>query len=82
MKKNSILGKVLTNLPPNGRTIRWEDRVAAEHRPILEEIKAAWSAGELGASVHRAALAVAKTLNECGVSPVGQDGVRRWLQGN
>lgn len=80
MAKASLLDKIKANIPINGRTTRWESRVAAEHRKTLEEIRAAWLAGEFGEYIHPAAAAVAKTLREEGIANVGQDGVRRWLK--
>jgi hypothetical protein len=81
MAKASLLDKIKANIPQNGRTKRWESRVAAEHQKTLEVIRAAWLAGEFGSQIHPAAAAVAKALRDEGITSVGQEGVRRWLKG-
>ena len=82
MKKQSLLEQVAKNLPKNMRTLNWEQKVKPEHQSALAEIRAAWLEGEFGHSIYPAARAIAKTLNESGISDVRHSGVLRWLRGD
>ena len=82
MKKQSLLGKVMDNLPKDKRAVSWEDKVKPEHRDELAEIRAAWLEGKFGQAVYPAARAISKTLNEAGISDVRHSGVIRWLRGD
>ena len=82
MKKPSLLEQIAKNLPKNMRTLNWEQKVKPEHQSALAEIRAAWLEGKFGHSIYPAARAIAKTLNESGISGVRQNGVLRWLRGD
>lgn len=81
MKKKTIVDQVSSRIKPNRRLRRWEDEVADEHQQTLKEIKEAWQEGRFGRAAYPAAMAIAKTLNESGISSVRQSGVVRWLRG-
>jgi len=65
---------------PKPKSLRWEHRVAPEHMETLREIEAAYMAGEFGAKKHPAHIAISRFLNERGISAVGHQGVRQWLE--
>ena len=82
MKKQSLLEQVAKNLPKDMRTVNWEQKVKPEHKSALAEIRAAWLEGKFGHAIYPASRAIAKTLNESGISDVRQSGVIRWLRGD
>lgn len=58
----------------------WEYRVAEEHRSTLDQIKAAFAAGQFGSRKSTAAKAIAAWLKSNGISTVGYQGVLEWLE--
>lgn len=78
----NIVTQISKNLPKDNRVVSWEDKIKPEHRAVLAEIRAAWLEGKFGHAVYPAARAIAKTLNETGISPVRHSGVLRWLKGD
>jgi hypothetical protein len=65
---------------PKPQSMRWNDRIDPKHSDTLREIEAAYLAGEFGAKKLPAHTAIAKFLNERGISNVGHQGVRQWLE--
>jgi len=60
--------------PPN-----WLDRLTAEQRAEVEEIKRAWLAGEFAASALSLAVSLVENCRERGIPTCGVQGVRAWL---
>lgn len=65
---------------PKPQSLRWQHRVAPEHVDTLRQIEAAYLAGEFGAKKKPAHVAIAQYLNDQGISTVGHQGVREWLE--
>lgn len=77
--KTSLLAEIKANIP-SSRALRWCDRVTPEHLPTLDEIRRAYKAGELGPGKKPVCKAIAKYLNDHGISTVGYHGVLHWLE--
>ena len=77
-KKGSVVAEIAA-LVPQATPKSWEFRVADEHRETLDEIKAAYHAGQFGSSKSTAARAIAAWLKSHGISTVGYQGVLEWL---
>jgi len=60
--------------PPN-----WLDRLSAEQKAEVEEIKRAWMAGELQASCLSLAVSLVDNCRARGIPICGVAGVRAWL---
>lgn len=60
--------------PPN-----WLDRLTAEQRAEVEDIKRSWLAGEIQASALSLAVSLVETCRERGIPTCGFQGVRAWL---
>jgi hypothetical protein len=60
--------------PPN-----WLDRLTAEQRAEVEDIKRAWLAGEFAASGLSLAVSLVENCRERGIPTCGVQGVRAWL---
>ena len=58
---------------------RWHEKIAPEHLEELNEIKAAWRAGELGTRKKTLARNISTRLRERGISDIGSNGVIAWL---
>ncbi len=58
----------------------WWERVDAIHRDELEQLLAAWRAGELGPHMRPVARAVVAHLQAKGISGIGEQGVVAWLK--
>lgn len=82
-KKNqsgSLVDAVLESLPSRIHgNAPWYERVAAEHRAEIAEVKAAWKAGKIAVPRNTAAKHIAAQLRERGISTVGHQGVCEWL---
>ena len=60
--------------PPN-----WLDRLTAEQRVEIEDIKRSWLRGELHASALSLAVSLVENCRERGIPTCGVQGVRAWL---
>lgn len=65
---------------PKPQSQRWYSRVSPEHAEVLKQIEAAFLAGEFGTKKKPAFVAISKYLNEQGITTVGHQGVREWLE--
>jgi hypothetical protein len=65
---------------PKPQSMRWFHRVSPEHAKTLAEISAAFTAGEFGTKKKPAFVAIAKYLNDQGITTVGHQGIREWLE--
>lgn len=77
-KKTSVVAEIAA-MVPDGVPKSWEHRVSDEHRQTLEEIKAAYHAGQFGARKSTAARAISAWLRAHNISHVGYQGVLQWL---
>ena len=58
----------------------WWERIDEAHRKELDELHAAWRAGELGPHMRPVARAVVAHLQSKGISDIGEQGVVAWLK--
>lgn len=58
----------------------WHERLPADARAEVDEVKRAWLAGKLGAQMRPVALLVAKYLADNGICTIGEQGVIAWLK--
>ncbi len=65
---------------PKPQSMRWHDRVDPSHLETLRQIEAAFLAGEFGTKKKPAFVAIAKYLNDQGITTVGHQGIREWLE--
>ena len=65
---------------PKPQSMRWHDRVDPAHLETLRQIEAAFVAGEFGSKRKPAYVAIAAYLNTAGISSIGHQGVREWLE--
>jgi hypothetical protein len=79
MAKRSVADEVLA-LIPQRQPLAWYERAAPEHQQTLDEIRAAYDAGQFGHKVKPAAVAISKYLALHGIATVGFQGVRTWLE--
>lgn len=78
-KALSLRDEVASAIPTRARR-KWEDDLDPAVVAELEEIRADWASGKLGAGVTRTGIskAIARTLNGRGI-PVSANTVFRWL---
>lgn len=80
-QKRQAVARVLERMEqakPRGPA--WYQRIDPKHQATLDELAEAWLAGRLGSEVTGAARAVSATLQDLGVTTVGWQGVKTWLQ--
>lgn len=77
-----LLDDVKADLPRKGQPA-WHEVLPDDLRQEIESVRAAWLAGELGASATKTGLATAlsKALQARGID-IGRSGVQRWLETN
>jgi putative Ca2+/H+ antiporter (TMEM165/GDT1 family) len=78
-KKDDVITAIKAAIP-KPQSMRWSDRVAPEHAETLAQIEAAFLAGEFGSKRKPAYVAIAAYLNTAGISSIGHQGVREWLE--
>jgi hypothetical protein len=69
-----VAGACVRRKPPN-----FLERLPAEQRAEIEEIKRAWLAGEIHASALSLAVSLVGNCRERGIPICGVQGVRAWL---
>jgi hypothetical protein len=75
-----IVAAIVEAMPESNRSRPWWQKVAAQHRPTLDQIKEAWRAGTFGTAKSRAADAIANILGKHGIASIGRQGVVTWLE--
>lgn len=78
MKPREIIAGILAEIPQASRHGRWFERVTDEQRALLDIIRRAWMAGDLGQSARAVAPSIAKRFQAAGVR-VTPATVREWL---
>lgn len=58
----------------------WFERLDADVKSELSDIKKSWVAGEIKSSALRLAEHISASLRESGISTVGHQGVINWLK--
>lgn len=78
MKPREIIAGILAEIPRTSRSGRWFERVTDEQRGLVDIIRRAWVAGDLGHSARAVAPSIAKRFQAAGVQ-VTPATVREWL---
>jgi hypothetical protein len=58
----------------------WYEQLTPEHRKELDAIRSEWASGKLGTRKKTVARAIADNMRTRGISNVGMQGVRAWLE--
>ena len=79
-KKPSLSEAIRAAVPPKpGRCRPWWQKISPADLAEVEAIRDDWRAGRLAGSKYGVAKAMAKELNDRGISDVGIQGVIAWL---
>lgn len=78
-KKIDVVAEAKQAIAATQKSQRWFNKVAPQHRVVLEQIREAWLAGELGKARRSAARVISRILNDRGISDAGVQGVDAWL---
>lgn len=78
-KTTDIVAEIASNVRTK-QSLRWYQRVAAEHGETLAVIAEAYKAGKFGSAIKPAADAISVVLKARGIADVGHNGVIVWLK--
>ena len=79
-KRPSLAEAIRAAVPPKpGRCRPWWQKISPAHLAEVESIRDEWRAGRLAGTKSGVAKAMAKELNDRGISDVGIQGVIAWL---
>lgn len=76
---NDLRSAIVASAAPQHRPARWIDRLPADVREELIEIRREWRSGTIQASGRGLAAAIVANCKERGITICGFAGVREWL---